>query len=208
MGSPFQGADGFVLAGQQEPLARNSKKFSGRLLTRQEVAARFTTVFHQKTYDRDRTTAHRQPGRGLTFPVERLCCMHSLGQKGILCRYKPRNDYSIMLAILHGSQATGESHKTSDWDVAVLGDHIFNWDERAALRKSLATMLNVPNESVDIADLRSDSPLLRYRAAMYGRLIKGDALDFRRFQIRAWKDYLNNEKIFDLRTHFLTNKLK
>jgi predicted nucleotidyltransferase len=113
-----------------------------------------------------------------------------------------------MLAILHGSQATGDSHVNSDWDVAVLGDHTLTWDERAALRKRFAAKLNVPEDSVDIADLRSDSPLLRYRAAMNGRLIEGDPLDFRRFQIRAWKDYLNNEKMFHLRTRFLTKTLQ
>jgi predicted nucleotidyltransferase len=113
-----------------------------------------------------------------------------------------------MLAILHGSRATGNAHIDSDWDAAVLDDHALTRDERAVLRKRFATKLSVPQESVDIADLRSDSPLLRYRAAMTGRLIEGDPLDFRRFQIRAWKDYLNNEKMFQLRTQFLTKTLQ
>jgi predicted nucleotidyltransferase len=113
-----------------------------------------------------------------------------------------------MLAILHGSQATGDAHVGSDWDVAVLSDHALTPEERATLRKSFAAKLNVPQESVDIADLRSDSTLLRYRAAMHGRLIEGDPIDFRRFQIRAWKDYLNNEKMFELRSRFLTKTLQ
>jgi hypothetical protein len=42
---------------------------------------------------------------------------------------------------------------------------------------------------------------------MHGNLIEGDRGDLRRFQITAWKDYLNNEKIFDLQARFLTKTL-
>ena len=112
-----------------------------------------------------------------------------------------------MLAILHGSRATGHNHEDSDWDVAVLADHALTSEERSALRRALAAQLNVADDTVDIADLRSGSPLLRYRAAMHGRLIEGDPREFQRFQISAWKDYLNNEELFDLRARFLTKTL-
>ena len=114
---------------------------------------------------------------------------------------------TITLAILHGSRATGRANPNSDWDVAVLGDHALTNDDRSRLARSFAAQLGVPAETVDIADLRSDSPLLRYRAAMQGRLIEGDAQEFRKFQIRAWKEYLNNRKIFDLQAAFLDKAL-
>jgi predicted nucleotidyltransferase len=111
----------------------------------------------------------------------------------------------ITLAILHGSRVTGAVHENSDWDVAVLGSHKLDWDEIANLRKYFAKLLNIPEEKIDIADLHSDSPLLRYRAAMQGKLLEGNEHDFRKFQLRAWKDYLNNQKMFDLRSQFLKN---
>src|ERR1035438_3055347 len=100
-----------------------------------------------------------------------------------------------MLAILHGSRATGQANERSDWDVAVLGDHALSWDERLDLKRGFAARLDIPQEDVDISDLRSDALLLRYRVATQGRLIEGTPEEFRKFQIRAWKDYLNNEKI-------------
>ena len=115
---------------------------------------------------------------------------------------------SSMLAILHGSRATGDAHASSDWDIAVLLDHPLTWVERSTLREAFAAQLHTLPDSVDIADLSSDSPLLRYRAAMNGRLIEGDPLDFRKFQIRAWKDHLNNEKILDLRRRFVAKSLQ
>jgi len=114
---------------------------------------------------------------------------------------------NIELAILHGSQATGATHDGSDWDVAVLGKQKLDWDDLASLRAYFAKKLGASEEKIDIADLNSDSPLLRYRVAMQGELIQGDMHTFRKFQLRAWKDYLNNQKMFDLRSQFLKNAL-
>lgn len=125
----------------------------------------------------------------------------------IVCSNQCRLHSIIMLAVLHGSQTSGAANNRSDWDVAVLDDHSLSWNERLALKRTFGRRLNVPADEIDISDLRSDSPLLRYRVAMHGKLIEGDPRDFRKFQIRAWKDYLNNEKMFDLRTKFLAKAL-
>ncbi len=118
------------------------------------------------------------------------------------------NNTTITLAILHGSRAAHRANENSDWDVAVLSDHVLNADERSHLRRTFAAKLNAPEEKIDIADLGGDSPLLRYRAAMSGTLLEGTSQAFRRFQIEAWKDYLNNEKPFTLRSRFLKKTLR
>jgi predicted nucleotidyltransferase len=117
------------------------------------------------------------------------------------------NTNPITLAILHGSRAVHEANESSDWDVAVLGDHPLRADDRSRLRRAYAARFNVPEEKIDIADLRADSPLLHYRVAMRGTLLEGTREAFRRFQIQAWKDYLNNGKMFDLRSRFLKRAL-
>jgi predicted nucleotidyltransferase len=118
------------------------------------------------------------------------------------------NNTNITLAVLHGSRATQQASNASDWDVAVLGTHVLDADERSRLRRTFAAKFNVPDEEVDIADLRADSPLLRYRVAMSGRLLEGSRAAWRQFQIAAWKDYLNNRKMFDLRSRFLKGALR
>lgn len=112
-----------------------------------------------------------------------------------------------MIAILYGSRATGHEHAHSDWDVGVLLDHPLHPDERADLRRAFAAKLGTSEDDVDIADLTADAPLLRYQVARDGRLIAGDPQEFRKFQIRAWKDYLNNEKMFSLAAKFLDQSL-
>ena len=118
------------------------------------------------------------------------------------------NNTTITLAILHGSRAARQANENSDWDVAVLGDHVLSTDERSRLRRKFAAKLNAPEEKIDIADLGTDSPLLRYRAAIGGLLLEGDPQAFRRFQLRAWKDCLNNSKIFELQSKSLKNALR
>lgn len=114
---------------------------------------------------------------------------------------------NIRLAVLHGSRATGSERADSDWDVAVLADHLLTAEDRSTLRRAFAAKLDVPEERVDIADLRSDSPFLLYRVAMHGTPIEGDYREFRAFQLKAWKDYLNNRKMAELRTAFVNKQL-
>lgn len=114
---------------------------------------------------------------------------------------------AVLLEILHGSRATGKAGAASDWDIGVLAEKNLGRDEIFNLKKQLAGKFGVPEEKIDIADLRSDSPLLRYQVAVHGKLIQGDPSDFKSFQIRAWKDYLNNQKFFDLRAKFLNQAL-
>lgn len=114
---------------------------------------------------------------------------------------------TIKLAVLHGSQVTGAAGENSDWDVAVLAEKKLDQNDISELKRQFAGRLNVSGEKIDIADLNSDSPLLRYQVATKGKLIQGDSHDFKSFQILAWKDYLNNQKIFDLRSQFLNKNL-
>lgn len=120
---------------------------------------------------------------------------------------EPSRQPNIRLVVLHGSRATGTERADSDWDVAVLADHPLTGAERSTLRRAFAVKLSVPEERVDISDLRSDAPLLAYRVAMHGTPIEGDYREFRAFQLKAWKDYLNNRKIAELQTAFLTKQL-
>jgi predicted nucleotidyltransferase len=98
-------------------------------------------------------------------------------------------------------------HRTSDWDVAVLANHSLSHEERSNLKRVFAAELGASEDKVDLADLWADSPLLRYRVAMYGKLLEGNPQDFREFQLRAWKGLLNNKKIEDLQTAFLEKAL-
>ncbi len=53
---------------------------------------------------------------------------------------------SLKLIILFGSQVTGAAGKTSDTDIAVLGDRPLTFDERSELEEKYANRFSISEE--------------------------------------------------------------
>jgi predicted nucleotidyltransferase len=93
----------------------------------------------------------------------------------------------VVLLLVFGSRARGESHAASDWDLAYLaeGDH-----DPAALRAQAARALG--SDRIDLVDLHRANGLLRYRVARDGRLVfearPGVDDAFRLEAVRFWCD--------------------
>lgn len=100
----------------------------------------------------------------------------------------------IALVILFGSQATGKAGKNSDTDVAVLSGHPLILKEKAEIAIEAGKIFNISEDSVDVVDIWYAPPLLQHEIANSGKLIYGDSFDFIRFQVLAWKRYLNTAK--------------
>ena len=100
----------------------------------------------------------------------------------------------IKLVILFGSQAAGKAGKNSDTDVAVLSDHPLTLEEKAAIGAEAAMIFNVSEDKIDVVDIWRAAPLLQQRIASEGKMIHGDAFDFIRFRVVAWKRYLDTAK--------------
>ena len=112
-------------------------------------------------------------------------------------------DHTIKLVILFGSQATGKAGKHSDTDIAVLSDHPLTIGEKGEVSAEAAKIFDVSEDSVDVADIWHAPPLLQQHIASEGKLIHGDAFDFIRFRVLAWKRYLDTAKFRRAREHSL-----
>ena len=55
-------------------------------------------------------------------------------------------------------------------------------------------MFGVSEDAVDVVDIWHAPPLLQQEIARHGKLIYGDAFDFIRFRVLAWKRYLDTAK--------------
>ncbi len=113
---------------------------------------------------------------------------------------------SLKLIILFGSQATGTAGKTSDTDIAVLGDRPLTLDERSKLEEKYAAHFSISEEMIDLVDLSIAPPILRYQVVQSGKLLYGTEEDFIRFKVLAWKQYLNTEKFRRYRQQSLEDK--
>lgn len=87
----------------------------------------------------------------------------------------------VRLLVLHGSRARHDHRTDSDWDFGVLAD---DQVDTSALWAGLTAILGT--DSVDLADLRRSSALLRYRAARDGvPVLERPEGEFLRFQLEA-----------------------
>ncbi|MEM9555050.1 MAG: nucleotidyltransferase domain-containing protein [Acidobacteriota bacterium] len=92
----------------------------------------------------------------------------------------------LRLAVLFGSQATGDAQPTSDIDLGVLPH------DGASPRLSIlqAELSRAAGGTVDLVDMESAPPLLRFKIAQRGKpLLMRDRADWVRFRRRAMVDW-------------------
>lgn len=107
------------------------------------------------------------------------------------------------LIILFGSQARKSAGARSDTDVAVLAERPLSLAERSRLSESIARRLHVNEDLLDLVDLSSASPLLKFQVAREGKLVLGEPYDFIRFKVRAVKEYQDTAKFRRMRERVL-----
>ena len=105
----------------------------------------------------------------------------------------------VLLGYLFGSRATGLSHAFSDVDVGVyLKDGTTGYYLERERGLSVALMLKLGMDEVDVTLLNVAGPELRYKVISEGKLIfcrdEGERV---RFEERAMLDFFDNKFIFD-----------
>lgn len=90
----------------------------------------------------------------------------------------------LRLFVVFGSQARGDAHERSDWDLGYLGEPGFDADRLLA-----DVVLTLGTDRVDLVDLARASALLRYRAARDGVVVHEAVGEFDRFRVEAVSFY-------------------
>ena len=103
------------------------------------------------------------------------------------------------LIIAFGSRVKGTATPSSDFDFGALKDGLFSLSERADLSLHIAEKMNINEDSIDLVDLSTVSPILKWEVAKTGKLIEGESFDFIRFKIRAMKEYQDTAKFRRIR---------
>jgi predicted nucleotidyltransferase len=101
----------------------------------------------------------------------------------------------LELAILIGSQASGKTHEKSDWDIAIRWHRqpeisiISILAQTETLRRTVAQLLNVAENQVDLIDLTYARLTMRTVVAEEGLVLKGDdTLAWHYFLQRTWRE--------------------
>ncbi|MDO9159000.1 MAG: nucleotidyltransferase domain-containing protein [Burkholderiaceae bacterium] len=99
----------------------------------------------------------------------------------------------LLFAVLVGSRAQGTAHMQSDWDIALQWDYSLPWLEvlgrTETLRRQLASALQVPEDAVDLIELRRANLAMKATVAEDGLALCGeDSLEWARFLRRTWRE--------------------
>lgn len=113
---------------------------------------------------------------------------------------------TMPLIIAFGSQVKGQATGMSDFDFAVLKEQPLTLSERTDLAGYLSEKLNINEDKIDLVDLASASPLLKFQVAQNGNLMDGDYADFIRFKVRAFKEYVDTAKFRRWREKIMMKK--
>jgi len=103
------------------------------------------------------------------------------------------------IIIAFGSQISGRATLSSDFDFGVFSYNPLTLASRTDIAHSLSNRLNINEDKIDLVDLSSASPILKFEVAKKGKLIEGDIYDFIRFKVRAFKEYQDTAKFRRMR---------
>jgi len=125
-------------------------------------------------------------------------------EKNYLIIKKLAEKHGLVLVALFGSVAKGKIHKQSDVDLAVLAEHRLRPAELAEMQFDFSQNLSI--KDLELADLKSASPLLLKQIAQYAKLLyEKEPSAFALFKIYGYKSYMEAKPLFILR-EFQLNK--
>ncbi|MCX6718776.1 MAG: nucleotidyltransferase domain-containing protein [Candidatus Taylorbacteria bacterium] len=113
---------------------------------------------------------------------------------------------TVPLIIAFGSQVNGRATEMSDYDFGVLAKQPLSLADRVEISGYLAEKLSINEDKIDLIDFTSASPILKFEATRNGKLVDGDYVDFIRFKVRAFKEYVDTARFRRLREKVMAQK--
>lgn len=109
--------------------------------------------------------------------------------------------YSLKLLLLFGSQATGKTHKESDFDVAYLSEQELTIEEEGRFILDLMPELKIADERlINLVNIKRASPLLFHSMTSNCKvLFAEDNLIFPTLRAYALKKYMETTPLFRLK---------
>jgi predicted nucleotidyltransferase len=114
--------------------------------------------------------------------------------------------YGLSLVVLFGSQATGQTHKESDIDVAYQSDQKISFDEEIQIDADLIELFK--NNDVQLVNVKKASPLFLKKIVENAIVLyeknRGIFTDLLLYSLRMYEEA---GVLFDLRDHYLKHKI-
>ena len=114
--------------------------------------------------------------------------------------------YNLTLVVLFGSQATGKTHKGSDYDIAYLSVSPLSLSEESRLVVDFMPVFQ--SEAIDLTSIRGASPLLLHEIVRASNVVfeRTPGL-FYSLYAHALRSYEEARPLFELRSDFLKKRI-
>lgn len=115
----------------------------------------------------------------------------------------------IKFIILFGSQAVGDRHENSDFDVAVLTTREKNLSilkNYSEILDFLSNILGIPDYRIDLTNLNKANPFLKYEVVSSGKLLCGDEDEYADYRAGAFKGYIDSQPLFHLEKYLIKKR--
>jgi predicted nucleotidyltransferase len=115
----------------------------------------------------------------------------------------------IKFIILFGSQAVGDRHENSDFDIAVLTTREKNLSvlkNYSEILDFLSNTLDIPDYRIDLTNLNKANPFLKYEVVSSGKLLYGDEDEYADYRAGAFKDYIDSQPLFHLEKYLIKKR--
>ena len=107
--------------------------------------------------------------------------------------------YGLRFVILHGSYATGRTHKMSDLDIAVLGSQELGGRKYLNFHGKMAEIFgDNPRRDLDLKMLNKVDPFFRYQVVRDAVLLYGDSTKYEEFKLFAHRAYDDARPLLEL----------
>lgn len=117
------------------------------------------------------------------------------------------NQYHLKLVLLFGSRTRGQTHKESDFDIAVYPERPLSGEDLIQLNYEFTLL--VGNDHVDLVDLRKAPPLLMKMISDEAKVLyQKNSDEFINFYIYALRRYREARPLFELRHQQLKAEFK
>ena len=112
--------------------------------------------------------------------------------------------YGILFAVVFGSQINGKARKNSDLDIGI-------FDPKTEAQKRYGDLYNDFSETfkgynVDLRIIGGDEPVFLYNTLMKGKFLAGDEQSFFSYKAFAFKNFIDSQKLFELKGHLLRKR--
>lgn len=116
---------------------------------------------------------------------------------------------NLKLLALFGSRAKGTATAKSDWDLAFLAKpNPIGWAE-LELQESIAQILEISSDQIDLVNLTHCSPVLGYVVAKEGKVLyESEPNQFIYFQMKAWKIYADTAKLRQYQAQYIRESIE